>query len=112
MKIRPREKSEDEYLGIAAVETAVYPENASTVADFKHADANWDANYLRELYVATWVEQIVAFAGYSERFRAEVTAPILNKVGQFLRNPLLRTILSQTENKLDLRRVLDQLQPG
>ncbi len=66
-EIRERDKSEAEYLGIAAVETAVYPENASTVADFKHTDANWDTNYLRRLYVVDWGGEIVAFAGFSER---------------------------------------------
>lgn len=39
--------------------------------------------------------------------RAEVVSPILNKVGQFLSNPLMRNILSQPQTKIDFRFAMD-----
>lgn len=47
------------------------------------------------------------FAGYDPRLRAEIVSPILNKVGAFMRNPLLRNILGQTKQSLDLRYMMD-----
>jgi hypothetical protein len=43
------------------------------------------------------------FENYPDRFRAEAIAPIQNKVGAFLSNPLLARILTGRENLLDLR---------
>jgi hypothetical protein len=48
------------------------------------------------------------FAGYSPAFRAVVTAPLLNKVGAFLTDPLLHSILSGAHSSFDLRRVMDE----
>ncbi len=48
------------------------------------------------------------FAGYSPAFRAVVTAPLLNKVGAFLTDPLLHSILSGARSSFDLRRVMDE----
>jgi hypothetical protein len=42
------------------------------------------------------------FASYDQRFRAEATSPILNKVGQFSASPNLRAILGQVAPKFDL----------
>ena len=47
------------------------------------------------------------FAGYSPAFRAVVTAPLLNKVGAFLTDPLLRSILAGERSSFDLRRIMD-----
>lgn len=47
------------------------------------------------------------FAGYSPAFRAVVTAPLLNKVGAFLTDPLLHSILSGAKSSFDLRRIID-----
>jgi hypothetical protein len=44
---------------------------------------------------------------YPARLRAEAIAPIQNKVGAFLTNPLLNRILTQTKSSFDLRRVMD-----
>jgi hypothetical protein len=44
---------------------------------------------------------------YSPAFRAVVTAPLYNKVGALLTNPVFRRILTDTQNPLDLRRLLD-----
>ena len=48
------------------------------------------------------------FAGYSPAFCAVVTAPLLNKVGAFLTDPLLHSILSGAHSSFDLRRVMDE----
>jgi len=47
------------------------------------------------------------FAGYSPAFRAVVTAPLQNKLGAFLTDPLLHSILTGERSSFDLRQVLD-----
>lgn len=49
----------------------------------------------------------VEFAGYDPRFRNEVIAPVLNKVGAFMRSPVMRNILGQTKKSFDLRFMMD-----
>jgi len=44
---------------------------------------------------------------YPARFRAEAIAPIQNKVGAFLANPILCAILTQPNSAFDLREVMD-----
>ncbi len=48
------------------------------------------------------------FAEYSPAFRAVVTAPLLNKVGAFLTDPILHSILTGAHSSFDLRRVMDE----
>ena len=48
------------------------------------------------------------FEGYPARFRAEAIAPIQNKVGAFLSNPLLCRILTARKDSLDLRAIMDE----
>ena len=48
------------------------------------------------------------YEGYPPRFRAEAIAPLQNKVGVFLSNPLLHSILCQSKESFDLRRVMDE----
>jgi hypothetical protein len=48
------------------------------------------------------------FAGYSPAFRAVVTAPLLNKVGAFLTDPLLYSILTGERSSFDLHEAMDQ----
>jgi GTPase SAR1 family protein len=45
---------------------------------------------------------------YPERFRSEAVAPIQNKVGAFLSDPLLNRILTQERSSFKLRRVMDE----
>jgi Type IV secretion-system coupling protein DNA-binding domain len=44
---------------------------------------------------------------YPRNFRAEAIAPIQNKVGEFLVNPVLRRIVGQPTSSFDLRRMMD-----
>jgi len=48
------------------------------------------------------------FARYHARFAVEAIAPIQNKVGQFISNPLIRNIIGQKESKIDLREIMDE----
>src|SRR5438094_1849361 len=48
------------------------------------------------------------YENYPVRFRAEAIAPIQNKVGEFLVNPILRNIVGQPKSAFDLRRVMDE----
>jgi hypothetical protein len=45
---------------------------------------------------------------YPPRMRAEAIAPIQNKVGAFLADPMLRRILTTPERPLQLRRIMDE----
>jgi hypothetical protein len=45
---------------------------------------------------------------YPAHFRAEAIAPIQNKVGAFLSNPILHGILTKTKSDFDLRQIMDQ----
>ncbi len=48
------------------------------------------------------------FADWSEKFDTEAIIPLVNKLGQFLSNPLLRNIFGQTENKVDFEKLMNE----
>src|SRR3989475_5662913 len=48
------------------------------------------------------------YGNYPVRFRAEAIAPIQNKVGELLVNPILRNIIGQPKSAFDLRRGMDE----
>jgi len=48
------------------------------------------------------------YENYPPRFRAEAVAPLQNKVGAFLADPLLNRILSQPRSSFDLREIIDE----
>lgn len=52
-----------------------------------------------------WVNE---FARYNERFQTEAIAPIQNKVGQFLTNPVIRNIIGQKKSSFDIRQIMDE----
>ena len=52
-----------------------------------------------------WVNE---FAKYTERFAAEATPAIQNKVGQYTSNPLIRNIIGQPKSSFDLRKMMDE----
>ena len=49
----------------------------------------------------------VEFADWSEKFDTEAIIPLVNKLSQFLSNPLLRNIFGQKENKVDLEKIIN-----
>lgn len=48
------------------------------------------------------------FAAYSDRLQAEASAPVLNKIGQFLMSPAIRNIIGRTKSSIDLRFLMDR----
>ncbi|MFA6551972.1 MAG: type IV secretion system DNA-binding domain-containing protein [Candidatus Paceibacterota bacterium] len=52
-----------------------------------------------------WVDE---FAKYTDRFAAEATPAIQNKVGQFTSNPLIRNIIGQPKSSFDIRKMMDE----
>src|SRR5207247_9745485 len=44
---------------------------------------------------------------YDERFKREAIAPIQNKIGQFLLNPVVRNILGQVKSKVSIPFIMD-----
>src|SRR3990167_365322 len=49
----------------------------------------------------------IEFADWSEKFDTEAIIPLVNKLGQFLSNPLLRNIFGQKENKIDFEQIMN-----
>lgn len=54
---------------------------------------------------AFWVDE---FAGFTDRYAAEATPAIQNKIGQFTSNPLIRNIVGQTTSSFDIRKIMDE----
>ncbi len=54
-----------------------------------------------------WVNE---FAGWSEKFDNEAIMPVLNKVGQFVSTALIRNMVGQPLNKLNIRKIMDDRQ--
>jgi len=52
-----------------------------------------------------WVDE---FAKYTDRFAAEATPAIQNKIGQFTANPLIRNIIGQPNSSFDIRKMMDE----
>lgn len=50
----------------------------------------------------------IEFADWSEKFDTDAIIPLVNKLGQFLANPLLRNIFGQKENKIDLEKLMNE----
>src|SRR5205814_3600006 len=72
-----------------------------------------DSAFRRHVLVYVRNDQVRRFwlreyENYPARFRAEAISPIQNKVGEFLVNPILRSIVGQAKSAFDLRRVMDE----
>jgi len=72
-----------------------------------------DKAFRKKVAEETTNEQVRSFwlreyEGYSWAFRAVIIAPIQNKVGAFLADPILNRILTQPKSDFDLREVMDQ----
>jgi len=50
----------------------------------------------------------IEFASWNERFMTEAIAPILNKVGAFTANPLVRNIIGQPKSSFNIRQIMDE----
>ena len=49
----------------------------------------------------------IEFADWSEKFDTDAIIPLVNKLGQFLSDPLLRNIFGQKENKIDIGDIMN-----
>ena len=50
----------------------------------------------------------IEFAYWSEKFDTDAIIPLVNKLGQFLSDPLLRNIFGQKENKIDISKLMNE----
>lgn len=50
----------------------------------------------------------VEFTSWNDRFAAEAVAPVLNKVGAFTANPLVRNIIGQPKSSFNIRQIMDE----
>lgn len=50
----------------------------------------------------------IEFADWSEKFDTDAIIPLVNKLGQFLSDPLLRNIFGQKENKIDISELMNK----
>ncbi len=65
----------------------------------------WVIRQIKDPFIrAFWAEE---YAGYDPRFQHEAIAPIQNKVGQFLLNPVIRNILGQVKTKVSIPFTMD-----
>lgn len=52
-----------------------------------------------------WVNE---FGGWNDKFATEAVAPVLNKVGAFTANPLIRNIIGQPKGTFSIRKAMDE----
>ena len=50
----------------------------------------------------------IEFADWSEKFDTDAIIPLVNKLGQFLSDPMLRNIFGQKENKINLEELMQE----
>ncbi|MEI6228904.1 MAG: type IV secretion system DNA-binding domain-containing protein [Candidatus Saccharibacteria bacterium] len=48
------------------------------------------------------------FASWNEKFVAEAISPVLNKVGAFTANPIIRNIIGQPKSTFNIRKMMDE----
>lgn len=62
-------------------------------------------SYIQDPVVKTfWVTE---FAGWENKFATEAVAPVLNKVGAFTANPMIRNIVGQPKSSFNIREIMD-----
>lgn len=50
----------------------------------------------------------IEFNSWNEKFQAEAIAPVLNKVGAFTANPIIRNIIGQPKSTFNIRQIMDE----
>lgn len=51
---------------------------------------------------------ITEFASWNDKFASEAVAPVLNKVGAFTANPMVRNIIGQPKSTFNIREIMDK----
>ena len=62
--------------------------------------------YCQDIVVLTFWK--TEFASWSEKFATEAIAPVLNKIGAFTANPIIRNIIGQPKSTFNIREIMDQ----
>lgn len=63
-------------------------------------------NYIDDPVVkGFWVNE---FASWNDKFATEAVAPVLNKVGAFTANPMVRNIIGQPKSTFNIRSIMDE----
>jgi hypothetical protein len=98
-----------EYILYNAVSALLDCENVTLLGVSRMlADPRYRARVIRQVkdpfIRAFWAEE---YGGYDPRFQREAIAPIQNKLGQFLLNPVIRNILGQVKNKVSIPFMMD-----
>lgn len=65
----------------------------------------WVIRQVKDPFIRVFWEE--EYASYDPRFMREAIAPIQNKLGQFLLNPVIRNILGQVKNKVNIPFIMD-----
>lgn len=73
------------------------------LTDFGFRESHTSRIYDKALR-AFWEKE---FKNYDKRQRTEAVSPILNKIGQFSADPLIRNIIGQNRSTIDIREVID-----
>ncbi|PLS80799.1 hypothetical protein CYG49_04200 [Candidatus Saccharibacteria bacterium] len=50
----------------------------------------------------------IEFASWNDKFASEAVAPVLNKVGAFTANPIIRNIIGQPKSTFNIREIMDE----
>ncbi len=50
----------------------------------------------------------IEFASWNDKFASEAIAPVLNKVGAFTANPIIRNIIGQPKSTFNIRQMMDE----
>ncbi len=50
----------------------------------------------------------IEFASWNDKFVSEAIAPVLNKVGAFTANPIIRNIIGQPKSTFNIRQIMDE----
>lgn len=103
MMIRPFEPTDEEYEAIAAVEKAVWADNADSAADFRFADQNRDLAHAYQRLVMEQNREIVGFAAWKQmaqngRYRLTITVHPAHErlgMGTAVYNQIIETIKQQ-----------------
>lgn len=66
----------------------------------------WVVRQIKDPFIREFWEN--EYESYDPRFQREAIAPIQNKLGQFLLNPVIRNILGQVRNRISFPTVMDR----
>lgn len=72
-----------------------------------------DKNFRKEVLVYCKDQVVmqfwtIEFVSWNDKFQAEAVAPVLNKVGAFTANPIIRNIIGQPKSTFNIREIMDE----